>query len=81
MEPRFYLFSSLGTNPCWHVMGFLEPSYEQGHKSSLMVECKQTKNCVKQTWTLIMVRCGFHALNVANLKAMVNMLQRIYFKT
>ena len=42
---------------------------------------KRKINGIKQTWTLTMVSCGFHAPNVAKLKAVVNVLQRTYFKT
>ena len=42
---------------------------------------KRKINGAKQTWALTRVRCGFHALNVANLKAVVNVLQRTCFKT
>ena len=51
-----------------------------GIKSS-SISCKPGLNGVKETWTLTMVCCGFHAPDVAKLKAVVNVLQRTYFKT
>ena len=46
---------------------------------------KRKINGVKRTWTLkltlTMVHCGFHVPNVTKLKAVVNLLQRTYFKT